>query len=51
MDRKELMRLSSVAKCVAFLLNFTSNLDDPADGPKYVRIMVRAAVPGSWLCW
>uniref|UniRef100_A0AAV1T5Z5 DNA replication licensing factor MCM7 n=1 Tax=Peronospora matthiolae TaxID=2874970 RepID=A0AAV1T5Z5_9STRA len=31
------------AKCAAFLLNFTSNLDEPALGPKYVRMMQEVA--------
>ncbi|KUF99304.1 DNA replication licensing factor MCM7 [Phytophthora nicotianae] len=31
------------AKCAEFLLNFTSNLDDPALGPKYARMMQEVA--------
>ncbi|KAL7681569.1 putative mini-chromosome maintenance protein [Plasmopara halstedii] len=31
------------AKCSDFLLNFTSNLDDPALGPKYARMMQEVA--------
>ncbi|KAG7387485.1 Mcm2-7 hexameric complex component [Phytophthora boehmeriae] len=31
------------AKCAAFLLNFTSNLDDPALGPKYMRMLQEVA--------
>ncbi|RLN93278.1 hypothetical protein BBJ28_00012583 [Nothophytophthora sp. Chile5] len=31
------------AKCAAFLLNFTSNLDDPALGPKYARMLQEVA--------
>ncbi|KAG6951789.1 hypothetical protein JG688_00013589 [Phytophthora aleatoria] len=31
------------AKCAEFLLHFTSNLDDPALGPKYARMMQEVA--------
>jgi hypothetical protein len=32
------------AKCVHFLLNFTSNLEDPTtEGPRYVRMMQEVA--------
>ncbi|CAI5709803.1 unnamed protein product [Peronospora destructor] len=31
------------AKCAEFLLNFTSNLDDPALGPKYARMLHEVA--------
>ncbi|KAJ0400619.1 hypothetical protein ATCC90586_008486 [Pythium insidiosum] len=31
------------AKCIAFLQNFTSNLDDPGDGPKYMRMLQEVA--------
>ncbi|KAK1935722.1 DNA replication licensing factor mcm7 [Phytophthora citrophthora] len=31
------------AKCVEFLLHFTSNLDDPSLGPKYARMMQEVA--------
>ncbi|KAG7379878.1 Mcm2-7 hexameric complex component [Phytophthora pseudosyringae] len=31
------------AKCAEFLLNFTSNLDDPALGPKYSRMLQEVA--------
>ncbi|KAL4116871.1 hypothetical protein PRIC2_012323 [Phytophthora ramorum] len=31
------------SKCAEFLLNFTSNLDDPALGPKYTRMLQEVA--------
>ncbi|DAZ97175.1 TPA: hypothetical protein N0F65_004025 [Lagenidium giganteum] len=31
------------AKCINFLQNFVSNLDDPADGPKYARMLQEVA--------
>lgn len=31
----------AAAKCAAFLLQFTSNLDEPPAGPKYARMLVR----------
>lgn len=37
------LRCGRAAKCATFLLQFTSNLDEPGDGPKYMRMLVRTA--------